>query len=53
MIFLVAAIHNPGWVGAAVYGGLTLVVELVGAGLAASACLDTRAAQKGQSLHAA
>jgi disulfide bond formation protein DsbB len=35
VIFLVAAIHNPGWVGAAVYGGLTLVVGSVGAGLAA------------------
>jgi disulfide bond formation protein DsbB len=35
VIFVLAAIHNPGWVGAAVYGGLTLVVGSVGAALAA------------------
>lgn len=35
VIFLMAAIHNPGWVGAAVYGGLTLVVGSAGAALAA------------------
>lgn len=35
VIFLLAAIHDPGRVGAAVYGGLTLIVGSTGAALAA------------------
>lgn len=34
-VFLLAAIHNPGRTGAAVYAGLTVMVSGIGAGLAA------------------
>jgi disulfide bond formation protein DsbB len=35
VVFLIAAVHNPGRVGAAVYAGLTLITSGIGAGLAA------------------
>lgn len=35
LVFLVAAVHNPGAIGAIVYAGLTFAVGAVGAGLAA------------------
>jgi disulfide bond formation protein DsbB len=35
VVFLIAAIHNPGRVGAAIYAGLTVVVSGIGAALAA------------------
>jgi disulfide bond formation protein DsbB len=35
VIFLVAAIHGPGWIGALIYGILTLIVGSTGAALAA------------------
>lgn len=35
VLFLVAALHNPGPIGAIVYGGMAFVVGAVGAGLAA------------------
>jgi disulfide bond formation protein DsbB len=35
VVFLIAAIHNPGRVGAALYAGLTLIVAGIGAALAA------------------
>jgi disulfide bond formation protein DsbB len=35
VIFLIAALHNPGRTGAAVYAGLTFIIAGIGAGLAA------------------
>src|SRR5262249_41952150 len=35
VVFLVAAFHNPGRTGAAIYAGLVLIISGIGAGLAA------------------